>query len=333
MPSRSLTCARLVAAAAVVAVAGGAVADPPKEHPFCPADKAEAEAETTSAPSLARADLAACKQLGKARAHHPSPFDREAFTRLLTGTWVRQMTWQGVLIESESALYFDLRGGGELTAMMFDRSNMGVGPMHRRVQALRDESQLERAHVITFLDCDAQIVDRYYKVSNELLFDGLPVELARGSDVMARPGKALRAVWQQLVHKDFFASPPLTEERRALLGRPGAELLTPAIGGALWRVRLEREAVAGGDGIRLELRGEYRGSHVGEAGEGADAIKFDGSENARFVHDGDAYVASELAPATHVNPNLAGAVAKSAWATSCGDVEWERVVIERRSRP
>lgn len=294
------------------------------------------QAFTTPTPSIARADLLACQELSRATARNPGNLRVEDLADMLSGTWVRHLTWNGVPIETDSALYFDLQGERP-TALMYDRSNMGGGPMADRLEQLkRSPAQLAVTPTLTFVDCDFLIRDEYYKVSDEFLFDGLPVEVSETSEA------PLPAVWKQLVAQDYFDKAnaavdtgPVTED--SLVENPGLELTLPAVVGAHWQVNLTPIKMSGYNGVQINLDGEYRGTHVGfEIGEAAHGV-----ETAKFFMEGERFVSSVLPGGRIPGPTFASneLAAESTeisggWETECDDVlelseeiNWERVVV------
>ena len=255
--------------------------------------------------SIARADLLACEQLDSARSLDPQDVDVEELADLLTGTWVRQVTWHGVPIPTESAIYFNLRDGklqsGVLRgkAFMFDQSNLGKGSLTRKVEHIRDSSKFFETPTITFVDCDYDVLDQYFKISDDFDF----------GDLQVRPGR-LHQVWNQLVSTGFFDYKTIVPAH--LTQRAGGELFAPSRVGVMFaEASLAQKTYGGHKGARLHLVGEYRGSHAGfNLGEGAD-----GEETADFVKEGNVYVSRN-------------------WETDCDEflelpvpVNWERTVI------
>lgn len=320
----------------------GASAARTRRDPQRPLRNPFREAYTTRTPSVARADLLACQELPRSVNPNPRNLDPAAFAKMLTGTWVRQLTWNGVVVENNSALFFDFTGNNAV-AMMYDQSNLGGGPMWNRVNEIRNNpDQLTRTPRLTFVDCEYEIVDTYYKVSDELLFDGLPV---RGATTARAGGGSLREAWKQLVDNRFFR---FEQKERNLAKEPGAEMLTPSVGGAFWQVSMQPTNVGRYRGVTLKLNGDYRGAHVGEVGTGSDArfagqedVKFAGNETAQFFMSGEKFVASTrtLLPKSMLarTGSRAGNLATSVggWSTDCADffalpdpIIWERVVLE-----
>lgn len=162
------------------------------------------EGLVTSTPSIARADLQACKELTRARPRNQRNLDPRQLMTALRGTWARELTWYGVKVETESALFFDVRGD-TLVGMMYDQSNLGAGPMTARIEQLkRSPDTLNTVPTITFVDCDYSIVDKYYKVSTGFQFDGL-ADALRALAPAARGAAELKGVWDQMVASRFFA--------------------------------------------------------------------------------------------------------------------------------
>lgn len=305
-----------------------AVAKPPMErNPF-------RQAYTTKTPSIARADLLACQELSKAKIAKPGNVDVKKFSEMLTGTWVRQLTWNGVVVENNSALFFDFRSGTP-TAMMYDQSNLGEGPMTAKLEEIRDNpAMLEKTPRLTFVDCNYYIVDTYYKVSNDFLLDGLPVQPLSAA-AKAPDARPLKAAWDQMVSKRFFR---FEKAESKMAGEPGAEMLTPSVGGAFWQVSLKPVKMGRFTGAAIQLDGDYRGAHVGETGigdnarfTGAQDVQFKGVERAQFFMDGDFYVSS-VSP---TGQTALGGAQLAGWATDCADffalpeeIIWERVVLD-----
>lgn len=293
------------------------------------------QAFTAPAPSIARADLLACQELSRATARAPGNLRVEELADRLSGTWIRHLTWNGVPIETDSALYFDLHGEHP-TALMYDRSNMGGGPMADRLDQLKKSpAELAATPTLTFVDCDYLIRDEYYKISDEFLLDGLPVEVSDTADA------PLPAVWKQLVAQNYFDEAnaavdtgPVTED--SLATNPGLELSLPAVVGAYWQVSLTPIKMSGYNGVQIELDGEYRGTHVGfKISEPAYA-----TERAKFFMEGERLVSSVLpggqipGPQFAANELAADDEITGGWETECDDtlqlsqeVNWERVVL------
>src|SRR4030095_5662061 len=170
------------------------------------------------APSITRADLLACSQIAKAKAKAQRNLDVGAFTDLLNGTWVRELTWYAAPGQTEPSMYFDFRRSH--TALMFDQSNLGKGPLSARLEAIkRSPETLSRTPTLTFVDCDYSMVDRYYKISDDFVFEGIPV---RPND-----SQPLESAWSQLQSAGIF-------DRPAEPGRQGAETLSGCVGGGYW---------------------------------------------------------------------------------------------------
>ncbi len=256
----------------------------------------DAKKVTRAYPPITTADLGICGSIGRVKATQPRAVDNKALRAWLSGTWVRQLTWHGVLVENNSALFFDLNNGGT-TAMMYDQSNIGRGPMTIALDAiLADPAALAATPVLTFVDCQFNIVDKYYKVSNEFLFDGLPVS---GGKVGG--AGSLQRTWDELSGAGFFK---LTTNQLSKRVPPG-DAYIPSVGGAFWKVSLT--------GSQLTMNGQYRGAHVGP--QGNQDVVFTGVERANFVNDGGTYVTDS-------------------WDTDCAEffnlaqpVIWERVVL------
>jgi quercetin dioxygenase-like cupin family protein len=302
-------------------------ADDPRKKPGQPGQPGAGknpflEAVTTPAPSIARADLLAVRQLGDARIRNGRDLDVKAFSRALTGTWVRELTWYGIPVQNESALYFDFRGDN-LTAMMFDQSNLGKGPMARRLDTLKEAKAINRVATLTFVNGEYLIVDRYYKVSEGFIFDGLEVK------VKAEEARPLKAAWDQLDSSKFF-------DRRfgasdLAVGAGDSEVLTPSVGGAYWQVSLTPSKIGKLAAADLKLDGIYRGAHVGDAGKGG-KVQFQGTEVAQFFMEGNKYVCSKRELGS--SETLAGQKA-GGWMTDCASffnlphpINWDRVVLD-----
>ncbi|MEM9553201.1 MAG: hypothetical protein AAGC60_03005 [Acidobacteriota bacterium] len=228
-------------------------------------------------PALTRADLYACEQLDEATAQQPGDASTAEFAQALSGTWVREVTWYGVSMPTESVLFFDLRPSGGV-AMMYDLVTLGLGPMSRELDAIRNSLALRaRTPELTYLICDKGIRDSFFKISDEHIFDGLPVETM--SDL------SLDDVWQQLIEQKYFDRHqfPLPAEMR---DEPGSEVLTPSVVGAFWNITLQPVTIDSKRGVRMSLEGEYRGSHW-PAGEVLSGLEF-----GDFLRDGDAFVAA-----------------------------------------
>ena len=264
-------------------------------------------------PSIARADLLACEQRQVAKARSPDHINIREFGDLLTGTWVRQVTWHGVPIPTESAIYFDLRrknapARGEIrgTGFMFDQSNLGKGPLTRKVEALKDSGEdFYDVPTLTFIDCDYDVRDQYIKISDDFVFEGLEV-------VTPEEAKPLLSVWKQLVGRGFFDIDS-NYLPASLHGKPGAELYAPSrVGVHFSKADLKTHQIGQFYGAQLHLVGQYRGSHAGfKIGDSAK-----GEETAHFVKEGNTFVSQD-------------------WETDCEEflalpvpVIWERTVLD-----
>lgn len=320
----------------------GPYAQPRQTNPF--------RVSRLAAPSVARADMLACTKLRTARAVAPASLDLAEFAKTLNGTWVRELTWYGQLVVNESALYFNIDpASGQLTGMMYDQSNMGRGPMYAKLEELRTSPDRARAATtMTFLDCDYGIVDKYYKISND-------VEISLGQRVpnlAAARNEPLKAVFDRMTSAGFFRlSQPEILRRPAVLVAPNVkaaadkivnEVLTPSVGGAYWegslrsgRARGPAGLAANIRGVTLQMKGTYRGAHVGDANAGAD-VQFEGNESAVFFKEGNAFVAATPAGGIGAKGPRAGMASLNAggWSTDCADffgfgeaIIWERVVV------
>ena len=302
---------------AVAAAPAGVQPPPPPRQPKNPLRNAI----TARAPSVARADLLACQQLSRATVQQGRDLNLDDFKKQLSGTWVRQLTWYGVPVETESALYFDLTGNAP-SAMMFDQSNVGKGPLAARVDDITSSPErLARTTTLTFLDCDYSMVDTYFKISDELVFEGVQF---RGSG--ARP---LEGAFAQLSRSDFFDR-RVDARVSALAGkRRGVEMLMPSLGAAFFgTISVRPTRVGRFAGATLQMDGEYRFSHFGATPDESDRIQFSGKETAQFFMEGDAFVASKRAAGGR------GLRLPDGWNTACDasfDIQpviYERVVLE-----
>ncbi len=305
----------------------------------------------TAAPSVARADMLACTKLRSARAVAPASLDPAEFAKTLNGTWVRELTWYGQLVVNESALYFNMDpASGRFTAMMYDQSNMGRGPMYAKLEELRTSPDRARAATtMTFLDCDFGIVDKYYKISSD-------VEVSLGpriANLTVARNEPLKAVFDKMTGAGFFRLSQAEIGRRpALFIAPTVkttaqdkvlnEVLTPSVGGAYWEGSLRSGRARGPaglsasiQGVTLQMKGTYRGAHVGDANAGAD-VQFEGSESAVFFKEGNAFVAATPPGGIQgTGPRAGGASLNvGGWSTDCADffgfgesIIWERVVV------
>lgn len=295
----------------------GATASPSSGHGSGHSSSRDAQLER---PSIDRADLAACNEL-HATVQNGSDLDPQQLSSYLNGTWVRQLTWNGIQIETESGLYFDFLSSNP-SGLMFDRSNLGEGPLTKALESLREDPEaFFSTPSLTFVDCEFGIVDQYFKISSGFVFDGLPVT--------PDPSDPLHSVWAQLIGASFFDSSAFTIPS-GLIGRPGGEILTPSIGGAYWQISLAPTQVGSYKGATLRLGGEYRGGHVGflsgslPVTEAPTQVQFTGVEDATFFMEGDRFVVS-----ASEGGNSRG------WKTDCSDffelpmqVVWERVVLD-----
>jgi hypothetical protein len=212
---------------------------------------------------------------------------------MLQGTWVRELTWYGVSVENESALYFSFKGN-TFSAMMYDQSNLGKGPMRRRLEEIKSSPErLAKTPTLTFVDCDYWIVDKYYKISDEIVMEGVDVKVQESSP------QQLKSAFDQMVAKGFFSrrlGGAATDSLKTNARSPIDEVLTPSVGGAYWTGALQTARTPQSGrymGAALRMNGDYRGSHVGTAGEGAD-VRFTGTETAQFFMEGNTFVASAL---------------------------------------
>ncbi len=293
-------------------------------------------------PSIARADLLACSQLQKARSLDGRNMTPQDLAGALQGTWVRELTWYGIAVDNESALYFQFNGA-DFTAMMYDQSNLAMGPMRQRLQAIRTNPELmAKTATLTFVDCDYFIVDKYYKISDQHVIEpasfrssGLQVETLNLPkdlrDVSGQPGTALRNVWNALQRGGFFDQDLRSRAQVRLQagGQPLNEVNTPSVGGALWKGSLKSANIANLQGVSLQMDGEYAGAHVGAA---QGRVRFTGSEVAQFTKEGDSFV-STVRP-TGAAEAIAGQI-NAGWLTDCAKffglpdpIIWERVVLK-----
>jgi hypothetical protein len=294
-------------------------------------------------PSIARADLLACSQLQKAKSLDGRNMAPQDLAGALQGTWVRELTWYGIAVDNESALYFQF-SGTDFTAMMYDQSNMALGPMRQRLQTIRTSPELmAKTATLTFIDCDYYIVDKYYKISDQNVIDpasfrssGFQIEALNlpkdVRDVAGEPGSGLRNVWNTLQRGGFFDQDFKSRAKVALLagGQPLNEVTSPSVGGAIWQGSLKSANIANLQGVSLSMSGEYAGAHVG-TGQGQ-RIRFTGSEVAQFTKEGDSFV-STVRP-TGATEAIAGQI-NAGWLTDCGKffglpepIIWERVVLK-----
>lgn len=317
------------------------------------------------APSIARADLAACNQLSTARPLEGADLSSGDLARQFEGTWVRELTWNGVLVDTESVLYFSFENrnfddpaySSNFTGLMYDQSNTGKrGPWNQRAQDIRSNvRELTRTTTLTFVDCVHNIVDKYYKVSNESVVRGLDDFVDANLDVMrsgvardrtGEPGSGLGQLWDQLTRSRLFEPSHIQGIQRSLgfdpqrlpLQRGGTltEVTTPSVGGALFKGSVRNAALTGYEGISqgatMEMRGDYRGAHVGAAGEGQ-RVQFEGKEAAQFMREGNSLVATQRP--LGADGILNGEIAQG-WVTDCASffglndaVIWQRVVLAK----
>ncbi len=292
-----------------VASAAAPKAGKPAKDPF-----RNAVREVSS--SIVRADLLACQQLGRARAQQPRSVDVGSLARLMTGTWVRELTWYGVQVQTESAMYFDFVNSK--TALMFDQSNLGRGPLAARVEAIKNNPDLlAKTPTLTYVDCDYSMIDRYYKISDEFLFDGLPLKISAS--------KPLESAWSQMQNGGFFERQLPSDEHK------GSEQLMPSVGGAFWRTATIEASTANGlTSALMTMVGDYRFVHG--SGPNADA-RFSGREIGRFALEGDTYVASKRALGSRATGSSPGVVVEG-YDTDCAGayallpINYERVVLQ-----
>lgn len=95
-----------------------------------PGNGSAADSKARPAGPRPRSDLLACANIvrpGKPALTATADARVADFARLLHGTWVRRLTFGGVLLETNSFLYFDMSGpeAGEGRALMIDRVNQG----------------------------------------------------------------------------------------------------------------------------------------------------------------------------------------------------------------
>ncbi len=297
----------VAAATMAMGLAGLALTCTAEAQPASRATRAKARRPAPArVASPTTADLSVCPTAApvKAKTSASLAIDMNAFRNYLSGTWVRELTWNGVAVQNNSALYWDLVNNGTV-AMMFDQSNLGKGPMTTMLEAIKaDPVKLAATPVLTFVDCQFNIVDKYYKVSSQFLFEGLPTSVPKVSG----PGNLTR-VFNDLKAAGFFK----LDGTLAPAAATGGEMYEPSVGGALWQVGL-RGTTAGAD---LSMSGQYVGAHVGPAG--SSDVMFTGVENASFTNENGSYVSSY-------------------WSTDCAEffdlpqaVIWERVVMNPQS--
>jgi hypothetical protein len=300
-------------------------------------------AARAGAPSVARADTLACSKLTAARAVAPASLDVAEFAKTLTGTWVRELTWYGQLVVNESALYFNVDPKtGQLSAMMYDQSNMGRGPMYAKLEEIRTSpDRAKAATTMTFLDCDFGIVDKYYKIADTAEFSFGQ----RIPNLSAAKEQPLKDVFDKITAAGFFRMSRQDIGRRPtelLAGdRVVNEVLSPSVGGAYWEGNMRTSPAKGPagltaaiQGVALRMKGTYRGAHVGNRDSGAD-VQFEGNESAIFFKEGNAFVAATGRARTATGPRAGlEALDIGGWSTDCGDffgfdeaILWERVVV------
>lgn len=285
--------------------------------------KSDAYKVTPERMSIARADLLVCDAgNGNLPIQHGRNVDLAAFAKVLNGTWVRRLTWAGLPLETESAFYFDLGAkGGQV--MMIDQANLGEGPLTRKALALANQPNgLIKTPTLTFVDCELKYVDRYIKIADGPVFEGMPV-----SSVSSRPSLAkgaprpLESAWSELVGKAFFDRFQSAVRLDLAARKVGGEMYLPARVGALWQADLKAEPVAGLYGARLHMKGQYRGTL-----EGMPIGKtLPGIETAQFFMEGGNYVAARIP-----DQNLTGWEAEACpeFLGLTGDLDWERVVLD-----
>src|SRR5262245_106359 len=218
-------------------------------HPFTGAP--------SGAASLAVADL----QVGTAPATGLRPekrgdVDINEFSKKLHGTWVRESTWSGVPLETTSAMYFDTRSN-LINAMIFDQSNQSKGPLWYRLQTLKaNHETLMKTPTMTFVSPDVLCVDRYFKISDALAFDGLDV----------RPDSAdpTRSVFDQLNHNGFMKVKLDAATIKRESKNPAAQYMFPSARLVHWRGTLTSTTIGGGRGVTLMLEGQYRAAYVAQ---------------------------------------------------------------------
>lgn len=291
------------------------------------------DALRTSNPSIARADLLACAQLGQAKHNKLGDLDIEEFARTLTGTWIRELSWYGVGVQTESALYFDfIVADGKATgdAMMFDQSNLGEGPLGAMLENLkRDPEAMEKIPTLVYVDCDYSMVDRYYKISNDLLFHGLGgmahTSYTASAGVLDGGETALSSTWKHLNSNGFF-------DRRFPIIQGQAEMLLPSVGGSYWPVASVTQSRGDQDaeGALLQMSGDYQFVHAGDE----EVFKFSGNEIGQFHMEGGAFIASKRATGSTATGSNQASSTVEGYDTDCDEiffqvpVNYERVVLE-----
>jgi hypothetical protein len=321
---------------ASLTVTSGTQPPPGQQNPFRVATR-------VPAPTVLRADLQACNELARARPQKPGAVSVQDFSRAFNGTWIRELTWHGTVVTNESAMYFTIDGGtGKLSAMMYDISNLEKGPMHKRLEALRqDPDRLAKTTTMTFVNCRNQIVDKYYRIS-----EGVEYDLgARAGSLTKLAGRSLKDVFEQMRKQNFFGLRDDERSKVALFAGPGEqplnEVRTPSVGGGFWEGSVTRRAAAwpgmrNVGGLVLQMKGTYEGSHVGLTTANG-KVTFEGTETAVFFREGNSLVASMRSVARAGLPARSGTAALEigGWTTDCADffnlndaIIWERVVLE-----
>lgn len=297
----------------------------PNKRPLREDEPGDAYRVATDRISVARADFMAC-EADDLTPLRPSNLDLEAFARHLNGTWVRQLTWVGVPIETESAIYYDIRGNNGF-AMMIDRANMGSGPLSARAAELtKSMGKRLRTPTLTFVDCDYKIRDQYFKISDDYIFDGMPLSKA----VPASPKNRLQTVWKDLLAQGYLDKAQAELKNVTISLKPDGDLFLPATVGALWQVSLSPESHGRFWGARLFMNGQYHGTLAGLAGRGT----LPGTETGHFFMEGSRFVSARLPKEFG---KLKGKLGEEeiGFATDCSsflgldeEVNWERVVLD-----
>lgn len=316
-----------------------------ESHPFTGAP--------SSVSNLAVADLQVGVSPAALTGQDTQDLDLDEFSQKLQGTWVREPTWSGIPLETTSAMYFDVKGK-TISGMIFDRSNVDKGPLWHRLKSIKaNQSLLSKTPMMTFVSSDVLCIDRYFKISSSLAFDGL--------DILPDASDPTRSAFDQLSQNGFMRVHLETALRAEARQSALAEFNFPAARLAHWRGSLSSVTIGQSAGATLLLEGQYRSAYI--AGGKAINEDFAGLEVAHFVRSGNAFVsalgyapetspftvAEEAAPIIRTASVLAetakraqfAAVIQQAqaggWYSTCGPVDtldiagpvvqWQRVVV------
>lgn len=236
-----------------------------------------------NASSVSRADLSVCSVAGPRVAENPRDLAVSEMAQQLRGTWVREVTWHGAQIETTGAMFL-ATAGNTLTGIIFDRSNLEKGPLWHALQVVKaDPGRLMNTPVITYVSCGLGVVDKYYRVSDQLLLDQIGIAQSQAD--------ALRTAFEQLstndfLHPDFSRAIAYAQSRGSL-----PEILAPSVKLALWSGELKPANIGGRKAVTLRVEGVYRDSFLSPQFQ---PVRKDstGTELANFFRNGDDIVST-----------------------------------------